>query len=841
MASQNADTHGAAAPSGENQPTAAAGATTDTAASRKAATGVESRLVTDFTEIYAAEYSEIMNAGTSVAREPSTDDGMTGLALSGGGIRSASFSLGVLQAFNATGLLAKFKYLSTVSGGGYIGTSMTVAMSDGTTTTDDTDRENHKAVFPFGKTGQDVGETESTRHLRDNSRYLLQNGIGSALSAFVIYLRGIVMNVIIILPLLLAAAAALALLTPTTRALSWEAQWPAFLPDAVRATGWPLSILGAALLVALLVVYAIGVSVSPIQKKGVRQGIAKFATIILIVCVAPLVFELHFWLLRIMFIPAPAKAGNPSHLFDNIARVVAVATPVVAAILPFLKNITDKAVSEATATVSDLVSKWGSRLFLLVAAAVIPLLLWLSMLQLAYWAIGMCPDTTCKGAAATLNHAPGFFASAVKFLHDSCLAIDRWGGILYLGFAAILLAVWLVLNVNSNSLHQLYRDRLGSAFLFRRTANGIEPNDTFEFSQIRPRMSPYHIINTALNLPGSDFANKRGRNADFFMFSKLFTGSEATGYVKTEIAEHMTDGLNLGTAMAISGAAAAPNMGMASMRPLSVTIALLNVRLGRWIRHPLDMLKYRESKGLKLWWRRSPGPTYLLREAFFKSGDAISERKPDDESPAGFVFLTDGGHIENLGVYELLRRRCALIVAVDGEADPDFTFGSLVQLERFARIDLGTRILMDCVPIGDGSRTATDQAKARNTTPRPGPHVALGLIDYPPLPNADSSVRQTGLLIYIKASLSGDEAGYVTAYKAAHPDFPQESTMEQLFSEEQFEVYRALGEHIGRRLANGEDAPSIDQSFNQAHRLFLADRFKKWSGIDLPSTAAKAT
>ena len=222
MASQNADTHGAAAPSGENQPTAAAGATTDTAASRKAATGVESRLVTDFTEIYAAEYSEIMNAGTSVAREPSTDDGMTGLALSGGGIRSASFSLGVLQAFNATGLLAKFKYLSTVSGGGYIGTSMTVAMSDGTTTTDDTDRENHKAVFPFGKTGQDVGETESTRHLRDNSRYLLQNGIGSALSAFVIYLRGIVMNVIIILPLLLAAAAALALLTPTTRALSWR-------------------------------------------------------------------------------------------------------------------------------------------------------------------------------------------------------------------------------------------------------------------------------------------------------------------------------------------------------------------------------------------------------------------------------------------------------------------------------------------------------------------------------------------------------------------------------------------------------------------------------------------
>jgi hypothetical protein len=65
-------------------------------------------------------------------------------------------------------------------------------------------------------------------------------------------------------------------------------------------------------------------------------------------------------------------------------------------------------------------------------------------------------------------------------------------------------------------------------------------------------------------------------------------------------------------------------------------------------------------------------------------------------------------------------------------------------------------------------------------------------------------------LIYIKASVSGDESGYVTAYKSANPDFPQESTMDQLFTEEQFEVYRALGEHIGRRLVGGEDAPSVE-------------------------------
>ena len=97
------------------------------------------------------------------------------------------------------------------------------------------------------------------------------------------------------------------------------------------------------------------------------------------------------------------------------------------------------------------------------------------------------------------------------------------------------------------------------------------------------------MINTALNVPGSKFANRRGRNADFFVFSQRYIGSEATGYVETRAAEVTVDGLNIGTAMAISGAAAAPNMGMASIRPLSPTIALLNVRLGRWIRHPLDI------------------------------------------------------------------------------------------------------------------------------------------------------------------------------------------------------------------------------------------------------------
>ena len=106
---------------------------------------------------------------------------------------------------------------------------------------------------------------------------------------------------------------------------------------------------------------------------------------------------------------------------------------------------------------------------------------------------------------------------------------------------------------------------------------------------------------------------------------------------------------------------------------------------------------------------RIPGPLYLLFEAFSKSGWAV--RAGDiEEKNVGFVFLTDGGHIDNLAIYELLRRRCRLIISIDAEADPDFTGASLVQVERFARIDLkgtsnnvrghkfGLGLIVHCLP-----------------------------------------------------------------------------------------------------------------------------------------------
>jgi hypothetical protein len=170
-----------------------------------------------------------------------------------------------------------------------------------------------------------------------------------------------------------------------------------------------------------------------------------------------------------------------------------------------------------------------------------------------------------------------------------------------------------------------------------------------------------------------------------------------------------------------------------------------------------------------------------------------------------FVYLTDGGHIENLGIYELLRRRCCLIIAVDAEADPNMTFNSLVTLQRYARIDMGVRIELPwqeirAATLTTGAAIASSGGPGVLTT-RAGPHCAIGKIYY--------SSGEEGRLLYVKSSLSGDESDYVVDYKRRYPQFPHETTGDQFFSEEQFEVYRALGFHAMHGVFSGRDDISL--------------------------------
>ena len=245
-------------------------------------------------------------------------------------------------------------------------------------------------------------------------------------------------------------------------------------------------------------------------------------------------------------------------------------------------------------------------------------------------------------------------------------------------------------------------------------------------------------MNTAINLEASRDLNKRGRNADTFTFSPLHIGSRATGYVTSQAIEGVVGDLSLATAMATSGAAASANMGGATIKILTFSLSLLNIRLGYWLANP-SRLSWFSS-----WIRRrisGIGTWFFLLETLGQ----LSEKKLN-------VYLTDGGHIENLGIYELLQRRCKVIVAVDAEADPEMTFPSLVNLQVLARIDLGIRIDLPWDAIRTGSLAVTDKAVwgPRGAPGTPGPHAAIGKILY--------GENDTGVLIYIKSSLSGDES-----------------------------------------------------------------------------------
>ena len=141
-----------------------------------------------------------------------------------------------------------------------------------------------------------------------------------------------------------------------------------------------------------------------------------------------------------------------------------------------------------------------------------------------------------------------------------------------------------------------------------------------------------------------------------------------------------------------------------------------------------------------------------------------------------YVYLSDGGHFDNLGLWEMIQRRCKFIVVVDAGCDPGYAFADLANALRQVRIDQG--VVIDLVPVTMG----TEQQGARQ------PHVLAGTIRY-------DDVGGAGTLVYIKPALTGDEAVDVLNYQKSHPAFPHESTAEQWFSEAQFESYRVLGLH----------------------------------------------
>ena len=323
------------------------------------------------------------------------------------------------------------------------------------------------------------------------------------------------------------------------------------------------------------------------------------------------------------------------------------------------------------------------------------------------------------------------------------------------------------------------------------------------------------VINTTLNLVGGDNLAWQQRKAEPFSVSPLHAGCFRLGYRDSRFyGGRDTGGISIGTAAAISGAAASSNMGYYTTSPvLSLVLTFFNVRLGWWLGNP-------GAAGKDTFELRAPTSSVkpVLDEAFGLT---------DDENK--YVYLTDGGHFENLAIYEMVLRRCHLIVVSDAAADPDYNFGDLGNAIRKVRIDLGVPIEFTSMPIFSPDSKDPDKKK--------GMYWALGLIRY----SCIDTNAQDGLLVYIKPAVYGSEPGDVLEYKKSHPTFPHQSTADQFFDEPQFESYRILGSHVMDQMCgSGEEEIELDdlienvvaklgdKSDNGPADKGVEEWFKKW-------------
>ena len=729
---------------------------------------------------------------------PTAGSALAGLALSGGGIRSASFCLGALQALDRVGVLKHIDYLSTVSGGGYIGTSLSAAMT------------HSKGDFPFTSSlTQD--EPYPVQHIRNHSNYLFPHGRINVFYNVAIYLRGLLANALLILPWLLVLAAITIFFKPDSESLhvSIRGTFPAaFNADHFGATLIALCVFGL-----LLLIWGLWRSLDITSWEAeidIGSPWTLVSAIVLILLLFIVFCELQPFVLDSVFESAARPGGIFSSFVGWLQALAAVLAPFSAAVAFFSRSFGRLLKQGAERpSLAALASRAAGRAAVYIAGAAIPFLLWMAYLYLCFAGI---KDVNISG-----YHAPLWLSDVSQRWFGDKPPFGTPIAWFYLAIGIVLFLLSLLLAPNANSLHRLYRDRLSKAFLFdptriegRRSGTGFKresvsvsglaltdrlkyedfelaPIDRFKLSQISWIDTPFPLINTALNIQGSKYANRRGRNADFFVFSPKFIGSGATQYVKTKEFEDDVPELDLATAMAVSGAAASSNMGASSIKALTPTLAILNIRLGYWVANPRQLAQDRKPSSV---FASVFDQFYFLQELLGLMRES-----------SGTIYLTDGGHIENLGIYELLRRRCELIIAVDAEADPEMSFRSLVALQRYARIDLGVLIDLPWAEIRDATRAASEEiAKSGGLPPNAaphGPHCAVGQITYPQ--------DRKGILLYVKSSITGDENDYIVDYKRRFPSYPHETTADQLFSEEQFEVYRALGFHAVSELFGGGD------------------------------------
>jgi hypothetical protein len=626
----------------------------------------------------------------------------SGLALSGGGIRSATFAIGVLAALARRNLLPQFDYVSSVSGGGYAAGFLTQLIAGADSDADVGLQSNSQ---PFAR---DEGESRILRKVRNGASYLAGSFVERAALA-AIQAHGVFMNLLIV-----------TLLTAVF----------AYLEFAIRnASPWSMTDLFA----LFLPVAAIGgIIITRLARKTFYHEDKPSRLMTL--------FGGLFLLLPGIFI---------LHLFHDGVRFV----------------------TELLGTPTSPENP----------VTLIAILAWLALTISGFVAIGAIVSQFNRLRPAFLTTISVLFLVVIESLFYNFFADVSLptGGLWALSAVATLIVLWLVIDINVASLHHYYRFKLSKAFLLKPSC---EPAEPMNLSTFNANKAIFPIINCALNVPNSADPVMRGRQSDIFAITPVAAGARVLGYFDTESWEKSNTNLDLGSTIALSGAAVSPQMGLRTQRYASFWLTVLNLRLGIWLRRPGEA-------------PAAPGLGYLLKEMTATA----------DEHGA-FLNISDGGHIENLGVYELLKRRCRFIVAIDGENDPTMTFHALTNLQRLAYIDFGIilDVNLDDLRLGEAGYSRS--------------HFQLCRVLYPKGP--DDSPNEVGYLLYMKLSLTGNEGEYLKRFKLDEPTFPHHSTADQFFSETQFEAYRSLGEHIGEKMFLPAIIGAVDQKNVQLEDWF---------------------
>ncbi|MBM7807647.1 hypothetical protein JOD57_003484 [Geodermatophilus bullaregiensis] len=707
---------------------------------------------------------------------PAADGGPVAICLSGGGVRSASVALGALQALRP--VVREADYVVSVSGGGYTAGALVQALTrGGSDGHDGVDRDPDNALAPGG-----VVED----HLRRHSSYLASTA-GKLVLALALLARGLIGSLFIlfsgavVVGVLVGVFYAAVPLTELGQVAVPQNGSSVEYPAPHVAALWGLGVLAGAAFLSWTagMVLASWWEWDALVCRGLRlitQAAGALAAVVAtFVLVIPAVTFASCWLYAQTGRSGAVTVGGPlvTVLLSYLAAVAATCAKKPGRIPALLKRARPAATSTP-----------ASVLRLLLVAVVLVLLgaVWLLVL----------------GAAVSTRAEPTALWTALVV------------GVLWL-------LVGGLVDETALSLHPFYRARLAEAFAVRAKRGVAVPYEPTEATTLSSHgrvedddwgsPAPRFLFAAAANLVDDD-RTAPGLRAVSYVMSSDHIGGPDVGWVPTSVAvdacpRQLGRDLTVQAAVAISGAAFASAMGRASSWYGSL-LAVSGARLGSWLPHP-DFLLLRQDLAARDHWtlpglprvRRFP---YLLREVL--GVHPYSQR---------LLHVSDGGHYENLGLVEALRRGCRRIYVIDASGDAPPTAGTFGAALRLAHDELGVRIepekgfdLFDLVP-GSGKPFEPKDPLAALNARLCERGVVRARITYPEESGLPLDQR-TGVLVLAKAVLWPELPYEVLAYAAANPVFPHDSTADQWFDEGKFSSYKRLGYELGQRcLSPAED------------------------------------